>query len=35
MNKYNSRSEFKTKSGSAYSAALKNKWLDEFFPKVK
>lgn len=33
--KYNSRSEFKTKSGSAYSAALKNKWLDEFFPKVK
>lgn len=33
--KYTSRSEFKTRSGSAYSSALKNKWLDEFFPKTK
>lgn len=33
--KYTKRSDFKTGSGSAYSAALKNKWLDEFFPKTK
>ncbi len=27
--KFNSRSEFKRKSGSAYSYALKNGWLDD------
>jgi predicted GIY-YIG superfamily endonuclease/isopentenyldiphosphate isomerase len=32
--KYNSRSEFKNKSGSAYASALKNKWLDIFYPKI-
>ena len=31
--KYTKRSDFKIGSGSAYSAALKHKWLDEFFPK--
>jgi len=31
--KYNSRTEFKTKSSGAYDAALKNSWLDIFFPK--
>ena len=33
--KYRSRSEFKDNNGSAYDAARKNKWLDEFFPKNK
>ena len=34
-NKYKSRSEFKNNNGSAYDAARKHKWLDEFFPKTK
>ena len=33
--KYKSRSEFEDNNGSAYDAARKNKWLDEFFPKTK
>lgn len=33
--KYTGRSKFCKGNGSAYSAALKNKWLDEFFPKQK
>lgn len=33
--KYTGRSKFCEGNGSAYSAALKNKWLDEFFPKTK
>lgn len=31
--KYASRSQFKIGSGSAYAAALKNNWLDDFSPK--
>lgn len=33
--KYGSIKEFRTKNESAYNAALKNNWLDEFFPKTK
>ena len=33
--KYNSRHEFIRGNRSAYNAALKNNWLDEFFPKTK
>lgn len=32
--KYKSRGEFRNNAGSAYNAALKNGWLDEFFPPV-
>ena len=31
--KYKNRSEFKMKNGSAYNAALKQHWLNTFFPK--
>lgn len=31
--KYESRSEFKKYSGSAYNIVKKNKWLDELYPK--
>lgn len=31
---YSSRNEFRKASSGAYTAALKNKWLDEFFPKT-
>lgn len=31
--KYKSRNEFQKGCGSAYHAALKNKWLDVLFPK--
>ena len=33
--KYNSRNEFKKGNESAYNVALKNGWLDIFFPKTK
>lgn len=32
--KYHSRSEFKKCSSRAYKTTLKNKWLDEFFPRT-
>ena len=31
--KYITRTDFSDNNGSAYSVSLKNKWLDEFFPK--
>ena len=33
--KYNRRVDFQKESGSAYGVALRNGWLDEFFPKNK
>jgi hypothetical protein len=33
--KYNTRSEFKFGNQSAYNSAIRNEWMDEFFPKNK
>ena len=33
--KYTSRNKFEKGCGSAYKVALKNGWLDIFFPKTK
>jgi hypothetical protein len=33
--KYGTRSEFRFGNQSAYNSAIKNKWIDEFFPKNK
>ena len=32
--KYSSRKKFQKGSGGAYNVAWRNKWLDEFFPKI-
>ena len=33
--KYKTRSSYYKNCQSAYNSALKNKWLDEFYPRIK